>query len=117
EVLRRGVRQTPATTAPDAGAAAPAVPPHVGVLVDNAGTVAFATPDGYVGAVTPASGAVETLGDPMCLRGAGLRGPSPSPPPTGAAFAGLAPAGPNAFIVACETGTVTKITSESAAPP
>jgi hypothetical protein len=83
--------------------------------VDSAGTIAFATADGYVG-VTPTSGTVETLADPMCLRAAGLRGPSPSPPPSGAAFAGLAPGGPNAFVVACETGTVTKIASESPSP-
>ncbi len=89
------------------------VPPHTGPLVDAAGTLAFATPEGRIGVLTK-DGALELVGEPVCLRAAGLGTRTPTPPPATAAYAGMAPAGPNAFVVACETGVVLKVTSARA---
>jgi hypothetical protein len=85
----------------------------VGPLVDARGVVAFASPDGQVGVVAP-DGALDVLGDPLCARA----GSSSSVAASAAAarnpgvFAGIAPAGPAAFVVACESGVIARITSE-----
>ena len=79
----------------------------------NAGTKA-SRQIGRIGVLTK-DGALELVGDPVCLRAAGLGGRTPTPAPPSAAYAGLAPAGPNAFVVACETGVVLKIVAGRAA--
>jgi hypothetical protein len=107
EISRTGVVTAPPSTA-DAGA--PQAPPHTGVIVDAAGTIAFAAPGGEVGVLTK-DGPLELLGETFCTHAAGLAAAGPSSPPWTAAYAGLAPAGPRAFVVACETGVVAKITS------
>ena len=112
EVLRIPLVTTPsAAVLADGGVPTLTMPAHVGPIVDAAGTLAFATPEGRIGVLTK-DGALELLGDAYCTRTAGLTGArSPAPPPTSAAFAGLAPAGPRAFVVACETGVVVKVTA------
>jgi outer membrane protein assembly factor BamB len=109
ETMRVSVQTTTPQLAPDGGPLAVVVPPHTGPIVDGAGTLAFGTADGYVGVVS--SSGVDELGEVMCMRAGGLAGPRPTPAPPTAAFAGLAPAGPNAFVVACETGVVAKISA------
>ncbi len=117
ETARVAVVTNPAAAlSPDGGPALPFAGPHTGVLVDAAGTVAFGTPDGRVGVLTR-DGALELLGDPVCLRAAGLGGRGPSPAPIAAAFAGLAPAGPGAFLVACDTGAVLKVIGPTGGSP
>jgi outer membrane protein assembly factor BamB len=110
ETMRVSVHSATPATAPDGGPLAAVVPAHTGGIVDAAGTFVFATHEGYIGIVS-ASGAVDQLGEAMCMRAVGLTGPRPAPAPAAAAFAGIAPAGPNAFVVACETGVVIKVTA------
>jgi hypothetical protein len=114
EVLRAVVNTTPASALGDGGPPSPPLGSHA-TLTDAAGTLAFATPDGTVGVVT-AWGAVETLGDPLCLRGATSRGPvviagvvpSFRVPQ---AVTGLVPAGPGAFLVACQSGLLSRVSA------
>jgi hypothetical protein len=113
ETMRVALVTTPVAPLADGGAGTLSVPPHTGPLVDAAGTLAFGTPEGRVGVLTK-DGALELLGDPICLRAAGLGTRGPTPPPPTAAYAGLAPAGPNAFVVACETGVVLMVTAAHA---
>jgi outer membrane protein assembly factor BamB len=105
-----------ASAGPGAGPAPLVVPPHGGPIVDSAGTLAFVTPDGDIG-IAPAAGGVDTLGEGVC------------PPPSSALTAAdtatrlaimarggmapprLSPAGEGAFVVACPTGVVAKITA------
>lgn len=79
---------------------------HVGPLVDARGTIAFAAMDGHIGIVTP-EGAVETIGDQVCSRGAGKT-------------AGLTPFGRSSFAVTClDGGVVVRVVgpdAESTAP-
>jgi hypothetical protein len=116
ELPRVGVETTVVPSLPDGGTAQPSVPAHTGPLVDTSGTLAFATPEGHVGTVTK-DGQVDVLGETLCARSPGLagghtgsRGPTPATP--AAAYAGLAPAGPATFVVACETGAVFKIAAK-----
>lgn len=88
------------TLLPDGGTPAVVVPPHAGVLVDTKGTLAFVAPDGTVGVASRESG-TSTLGEPPCGRN-----------PARGFVPGLAPAGPNAFYVACESGTLAKIAGD-----
>lgn len=81
------------------------IPPGIGPLVDATGAVAFVGPEGQVGVVGN-TGTVDLLGEALCRPGA--RG--------GSGAAGLAPAGPGAFVVACASGTVAKIVGASAGP-
>jgi hypothetical protein len=95
---------------PDGGIAAVQAPIHTATLVDAAGRVAYAGPDGHVG-VLSRSGAVD-LGESLsiCGRGApptGTRGTRPS-----AGFAGLTPTHPGSFLVACESGTLLEVTGQ-----
>jgi hypothetical protein len=83
---------------PDGGTAALVAPPHVGVLVDPAGAVAFAGTDGSVGVVAP-DGGVHTVGEAPCVKG-GRSG-----------VVGLTPFGTGSFLVTCEGGVVVRITS------
>ena len=89
------------TLLPDGGAPPVVVPPHAGVLVDTKGTLAFVTPEGVVGVASRESG-TSTLGDPACGRNA----------PKALLQPGLAPAGPGAFYVACEGGTLVKVAGD-----
>ena len=117
EIARVSLVTTPPPPVADGGPSPPTIPPHTGPLVDAAGTLAFASPEGHVGVVTK-DGAVDVLGETFCLRAPGLssaRTPSPASP--SAAYAGLAPAGPHAFVVACETGTVTKVIATKITTP
>jgi len=82
---------------PDGGAPALAAGPHVGVLVDPQGAVAFAATDGTVG-VVGADGSVATLGETPCVKGA--RG----------GVVGLTPFGTGSFLVTCEGGIVVRVT-------
>ncbi len=82
------------------GGAAAFVPPHAGVVVDASGAVAFASPEGVIG-VVDATGALSTLQEAaLCGR-----------PGKGMQVAGIAPAGPGAFVVACGSGLVARIAS------
>jgi len=85
----------------DGGAAPLVALPHTPLLVDAAGTVAFATAEGSVGVVS--GGVVDQLAD-VCPPPPGQRG-------TLTAAAALAPVGAGAFVVACRSGTLLSIRS------
>ncbi|HQY61790.1 MAG: hypothetical protein IPF92_02155 [Myxococcales bacterium] len=86
---------------PDGGTPPLVAPPHTGALVDARGTIAFLTPTGVVGVSSPESG-TSTLAEPVCGPSVGRL----------AVIPGLAPAGPQAFVVACENGAVVKVVGE-----
>jgi hypothetical protein len=98
EVLRVLTAAHPSAVAPDGGAAALVAPPHVPPLVDDAGTVAFATAGGGVGIASRRG--TEVLGDtcPPSIAGARAR-----------PIAGLAPLGEGSFVVACASGTLVSV--------
>jgi len=96
EVLRVPVGASPIVTA-DGGVPLYEVPPHVPVIVDGTGTLAFAAPEGPVGVVDPA-GVVSSI-DNVCVRP--LRG--------GRGVTSLVPGGPGALIATCVNGTVVRI--------
>ncbi len=119
------------TLSADGGVATVIAPAHDGALVDASGALAFATPSGFVGVVSgcgaPHRGddagdgrcVVDVLGEAPCARGI-VEGRAPTGVPSAQAgprlssgIAGLAPAGPGAFVVACEGGTVLKITGRA----
>ncbi len=103
EVLRVPVASSTVITA-DGGAPVYATPPHVPVLVDETGTVAFASPEGAVGVVDPA-GVASTL-DGVCVRPLrGTRG-----------VTSLVSGGPGAFLLTCANGTVVRVVHGTAAP-
>lgn len=89
---------------PDGGPPPLVVPPHAGVLVDAAGTVAFVAPDGQIGTVHGRAGTVELVTDVVCSRGGVARPGMPMP-----AGPSLAPAGPGAFVVACANGALARV--------
>jgi hypothetical protein len=103
------------------GGIPPHAPVHTATLVDDSGRVAFAGADGHVGVVS--AGGMTDLGEVVCGRGAPPLGGPPTVFPTqrggvsrspagarpSAGFAGLAPTGPNAFLVACEAGMLLQI--------
>jgi hypothetical protein len=123
----RSLSLTPVGIDADGGIAGARLPVHSSTLVDAAGRVAFAGPDGHVGVV---SGTASTeLGEVVCARGAPPQGgPAamfPNPRPGGrsgstarpsAGFAGLVPARPNAFLVACEAGVLLEVAGASPPP-
>ena len=88
----------------DGGAPPLVAPPHVGVLVDARGAIAFAATDGAVGVVGP-DGAVDTLGEMICAKA------------SRSGVVGLTPSGSGAFVVMCESGTVARITGLAEARP
>lgn len=92
-----------ATSAPpvfsDGGTAAFTIPAHVPLLVDRAGTVAFATAEGTVGVV--ANGAAESLPEVVCARPATLG-------KSAGGVIGLAPTN-DGFLVACDAGALVKV--------
>ncbi len=106
EVLRAVVATSHAAALADGGAPL-ASWGSSSTLVDPSGSFAFGTAEGLVGVLT-ATGAVETLGEPLCVR----TRPSSAPGGSGhggQGFAGLAPAGRGAFLVACMSGQVSSI--------
>ncbi len=100
ETLRVPLSTPPIVLAPDGGPGAFGMPAHTGVVIDRSGTLAFATPDGVVGVVSP-GGMVSSMPVPPCthIRGRGVTS--------------LVPAGPGAFLVTCDNagGTVVRVTS------
>jgi len=101
ETMRALLAMHPPPVALDGGPAALEARPHAAPLVDAAGTLAFATPEGAVGVV--ARGVVDVLPD-AC---------APSTSPGRAPAVTLAPLGPGgggggggAMIAACRSGTV-----------
>ncbi|HEY1958693.1 MAG TPA: PQQ-binding-like beta-propeller repeat protein [Polyangiaceae bacterium] len=89
----------------DGGAPVYVTPPHVPVLVDDTGTIAFAAPEGALGVVDPA-GIASTL-DGVCMRP--LRG--------GRGVTSLVSGGPGAIIATCVNGTVVRIVHGTADSP
>ena len=85
---------------PDGGVPPIVAPQHTGPLVDGRGTIAFLTSDGHVGVASTEAG-TSTVAEPVC---GALSKTS--------VILGLAPAGPLAFVVACENGAVVKIAWE-----
>jgi hypothetical protein len=89
---------------PDAGAA-PSTPTHTMLLADPSGAVAYGTVDGHIGVATPTS-KIE-LGTLLCGATPTLSlNPLRQGDRFSAGFAGLVPAGPRAFVVACTDGLV-----------
>jgi len=102
EVLRHQVSTFTPMALADGGAAAMVAPPHAGVLVDAAGSVAFATPEGFIGVVSAASG-VRMLGEsPWATRitAAGK--------PHGGNIIGISPSR-DGFIVASDSGNLVEV--------
>ncbi len=81
----------------DGGAPPLVAPPHVGAIVDGRGTIAFAATEGAVGVVGP-DGAVDTVGEVLCTKGAR------------SGVVGLTPMGNGAFAVTCDSGVVARVT-------
>jgi hypothetical protein len=96
ETSRALLTTHPPPVASDGGAATLVALPHTPLLVDPAGTLAFATSDGGVGVVS--GGVVDVVAD-VCP-------PAPGPRGTVAAAAGLAPLGAAAFVAVCRSGVV-----------
>ena len=102
EVLRVPVASS-TVAGSDGGAPVYTPPPHVPVLVDETGTIAFAAPEGALGVVDPA-GVASTL-DGVCVRP--LRG--------GRGVTSLVSGGPGAILATCVNGTVVRIVHGTAA--
>jgi hypothetical protein len=99
----------PPAMATSDGGVAPIVPlPHTPLLVDAAGTLAFATADGGVGVVS--AGSVDLLADVCPLPSGNARGVS-------APTAALLPLGPGALLAACRSGAMVAIRAVTPAPP
>ncbi len=79
------------------------LPVRTALLADPSGSLAYGTTDGHLGVTTP--GAKVELGFLPC----GVPAPSPHGGASAAAFTALVPAGPKAFVVACEGGTVSLV--------
>jgi hypothetical protein len=89
---------------PDGGPPPLVIPPHAGVLVDAAGTVAFIAPNGETGVVFGKSAALELVTDVVCSRSMPTARPGANP-----ISPSLAPAGDGAFVVACANGALARI--------
>jgi hypothetical protein len=101
ETSRALLTTHPPPISTDGGVAPLVALPHTPLLVDAAGTVAFATAEGSVGVVS--GGVVDLLAD-VC---------PPPPGPRGAvtATAALAPLGAGVFVAACRSGTLLAVRS------
>jgi hypothetical protein len=110
ETSRSLLTTHPPPLSTDGGAAQLVALPHTPLLVDAAGTLAFATAEGSVGVVS--GGVVDVVAD-VCP-------PAPGPRGAVAATAALAPLGAGAFVAACRSGTLLAVRSggagEKAAP-
>jgi outer membrane protein assembly factor BamB len=102
ETQRVLVATSPSSTLGDGGAAPFTVPAHVAPIVDRAGAVAFASPDGRVGVV--ANGAAEILGEVLCTRASAIGKSS-------GGVIGIAPA-TDAFLIACDSGALIKVVGQ-----
>lgn len=102
EVLRALLVTHPPPVAADGGAAALVAGPHTAPLVDAAGTLAFATPEGGVGVV--ARGVVDVISE-ACSAGAAASRTAP--------VAALAPLAPGVLVAACRTGTLLAVRGSS----
>ncbi len=105
EVLRSRVATHMLLPTPDGGVTPLATVPQAGPLVDAAGTLAFATPEGGLGTVS--AGTVELL-DGACS--AAGRAPSAD----AGRIAGLAPLAPGMFVAACHSGVLIALRGASA---
>jgi hypothetical protein len=101
ETSRALLAMHPPPVSADGGAAQLAALPHTPLLVDPAGTLAFATAEGSVGVVS--GGVVDLVAD-VCPPAPGMRGTVP-------ATAALAPLGPGVFVAACRSGTLLAVRS------
>jgi hypothetical protein len=110
ETSRTLLTTHPPPVSTDGGAAQLVALPHTPLLVDAAGTLAFATAEGSVGVVS--GGVVDVVAD-VCP-------PAPGPRGAVAATAALAPLGAGAFVAACRSGTLLAVrnggTGEKPAP-
>ncbi|MEO6572702.1 MAG: PQQ-binding-like beta-propeller repeat protein [Polyangiaceae bacterium] len=110
EVTRTLVATSPPVLLADGGTATFTPSAHTGTLIDAAGTIAFAGPEGRLGVVT-ASGTVETLSESLCARSSnaskGL-----------GTIAAIAPASrahgeSGAMLAICDNGGIVKVASGS----
>jgi hypothetical protein len=104
ETSRALLTTHPPPISTDGGAAQLVALPHTPLLVDAAGTLAFATAEGSVGVVS--GGVVDVVAD-VCP-------PAPGPRGAVAATAALAPLGAGAFVAACRSGTLLAVRSGGA---
>jgi hypothetical protein len=119
-IRRDRLSTLPAGIEIDGGVSPSSTPVHTATLVDGAGRVAFGGPDGHVGVFH--SGTVDDLGGVVCERGVppvdlsvSATSASPHALPSSrpsAGFAGLSPAGPGTFLVACEGGALLEVTED-----
>ena len=100
ELFRAPIAAFTPAALPDGGAPPLVAPPHTGPIVDARGAIAFAATDGRVGVVGP-EGAVDTIGEVLCAKGAR------------SGVVGLTPFGNGAFAVTCDGGVVARITGAS----
>ncbi|HEY3822654.1 MAG TPA: hypothetical protein VGL81_36060 [Polyangiaceae bacterium] len=101
ETSRALLTTHPPPISADGGVAQLVALPHTPLLVDAAGTLAFATVDGGVGVVS--GGVVDVVAD-VCP-------PAPGPRGAAAATAALAPLGAGAFVALCRAGTLVAVRS------
>ena len=101
ETSRALLTTHPPPLSTDGGAAQLVALPHTPLLVDAAGTLAFATAEGGVGVVS--GGVVDVVAD-VCP-------PAPGPRGAVAATAALAPLGAGAFVAVCRSGTLLAVRS------
>jgi hypothetical protein len=115
EALRALLATHPPPVAADGGTAPLVAGPHTAPLIDAAGTVAFATPEGAVGVV--ARGVVDVLPDACGTGGVGGTGGgggvATAGARAGAPVAALAPLAPGVFVAACRSGTVFAVRGDS----
>ena len=96
---------------PDGGGPGAVGPTQTMLLADPAGRVAYATVDGHAGVLTPTA-KVELGRSPCSASLAAQTGGYGAQARLAAGFAGLVPAGPRAFVVACESGEVLLVRGE-----
>ena len=104
ETSRALLTTHPPSISADGGAAQLVALAHTPLLVDAAGTLAFATADGSVGVLS--GGVVDVLAD-LCT-------PPPGPRGVVAPAVALAPLGPGAFVVECRNAWLVAVRSGGA---
>jgi hypothetical protein len=100
ETMRALLVTHPPPVAADGGAAPLVAGAHTAPLVDAAGTLAFATPEGAIGVV--ARGVVDLLAD-SCPASGGAGASRAAP------VVAMAPLAPGTFVAACRSGTVVAV--------
>jgi hypothetical protein len=106
EASRALLTTHPPPIGPDGGPAALVPLPHTPILVDGAGTLAFATAEGGVGVVS--GGVVDRIAD-VC--------PPPPGPRATAPTTALVPLGPGAFIATCRSGALVAVQANAQPRP